>query len=903
MAENIFKESFNIDDTDIFKGLEDVEKALIKLNKEANDLGTEFTETFKGANDDAKALSATLGATAENAAQANAKQAASIQNLTAANQSWYQSIKQTIGGTQIAGKSLSEWGEQAKGFASKIDLTTKAQTAASGAARIFGLALKATGIGALIGLVGGAILYFAKFQAGMDAVSRVVGGVGAVVNELVKRFVAFGSGVANVISAIGNLITLDFEGFSEDSSAAVSELSSSVSGLGTALYDAAIAGASLQQQMQDLRDITIKQSVFAAQQRVELEKFKQVMDDGTLSISARVQATKTGAVIEQNLAEQAIDRAEAALRIEKERIRLSTDPKNVDGLQALADAEIKNFEAVGELNKINFETEKKLRELRKEAAEEAKKQREKAAKELEDQHKALEKILKDIETLKLAIQDNGIDKELQAVTKRFDELQKLTTDGINKLTEISIKRELTPKEVAAFDELTGIYEGLYNARQSALLDVVTSFAEKDLEIEDEQQKARKALVEKDISAQKESSRKIFDLRNQQTDITEEQFAGYIEALKTNGSDEALIAEKSFDFDKLIQSKRLEAKLAFQESLLAIEEATGGAQVESIRLSIEKIKAEIDTLSVTSPEAGKKPKSIWAFLGLSDEAGEGVEKAAQVVIDSLGKIADARIKEAEAATKAAEDKVKAAEDALNKENDLALQGIANNSSLREIELSEAKKARDQALKEETKARKAQILLDSISQVSGLATASVDIFKSLAKIPFVGIPLAIGVIGLMFGAFAKSKADALKAVSAPKLRKGDKIQGRTHEQGGELRELEHNEQVVGALESENQDLFFQRMRQGRYRGLDLAKIAERQENPLSQAAGRIHTIEQRRAAVMESQHAAAMARVYETVGQKIVAAIEAKPVIYPTQKGYKVELKSNGVTEIKKVNFVD
>ena len=47
MAENIFKESFNIDDTDIFKGLEDVEKALIKLNKEANDLGTEFTETFK----------------------------------------------------------------------------------------------------------------------------------------------------------------------------------------------------------------------------------------------------------------------------------------------------------------------------------------------------------------------------------------------------------------------------------------------------------------------------------------------------------------------------------------------------------------------------------------------------------------------------------------------------------------------------------------------------------------------------------------------------------------------------------------------------------------------------------------------------------------------------------------
>ena len=80
-----------------------------------------------------------------------------------------------------------------------------------------------------------------------------------------------------------------------------------------------------------------------------------------------------------------------------------------------------------------------------------------------------------------------------------------------------------------------------------------------------------------------------------------------------------------------------------------------------------------------------------------------------------------------------------------------------------------------MKEQTKAARAQILLDSATQLSGLVTSSVNIYKALSPLGPFGIAGAIATIALMFGSFAKAKADALKAVGAPKLRKGAKIEG--------------------------------------------------------------------------------------------------------------------------------
>jgi hypothetical protein len=67
---------------------------------------------------------------------------------------------------------------------------------------------------------------------------------------------------------------------------------------------------------------------------------------------------------------------------------------------------------------------------------------------------------------------------------------------------------------------------------------------------------------------------------------------------------------------------------------------------------------------------------------------------------------------------------------------------------------------------------------------LIVASTNIFKDFSSIPFVGIPLAIGVIAGMFASFASAKVNAFKALDdVKKFRKGGLIDAPDHEHGGD------------------------------------------------------------------------------------------------------------------------
>ena len=153
-----------------------------------------------------------------------------------------------------------------------------------------------------------------------------------------------------------------------------------------------------------------------------------------------------------------------------------------------------------------------------------------------------------------------------------------------------------------------------------------------------------------------------------------------------------------------------------------------------------------------------------------------------------------------------------EDQLEEEKELRDNGFANNVELIEAELAEKQKQKDEQIRQEQEMlekkktmQKVQLALDTASQLSGLVTASVDIFKGFAKIPVVGIPLAISMIGLMFGTFVASKAKALQSINQQSVSYGEggEISGRSHAQGGEkyynadgskVRELEDGEFVV-------------------------------------------------------------------------------------------------------------
>jgi hypothetical protein len=90
-----------------------------------------------------------------------------------------------------------------------------------------------------------------------------------------------------------------------------------------------------------------------------------------------------------------------------------------------------------------------------------------------------------------------------------------------------------------------------------------------------------------------------------------------------------------------------------------------------------------------------------------------------------------------------------------------------------------------LAEKQKAQRASEALDTLTQTSSLITASAEIWKSLAGIPIVGIPLAIAGIGTMWGSFIASKAKA-KEVAQSEYGEGglEFLEGGSHASGNDI-----------------------------------------------------------------------------------------------------------------------
>jgi hypothetical protein len=796
--EEVFKATF--DDSEITKKLDDLEKQVLAIGKSVDTVGNQATESLNQAADAAGNFTAEM----DTAATQTAKQAKAVEQARAANQGWLQSIRQTIAGQQVAGKSLGEWVEQAQTFAQAINTGTAATGRASAAMRVFTTVLKASGIGLLIGLVASVIGYFTRFQAGIDKVSQVMAGLNAVINVVVERFVKLGSAIVKVFTG-------DFAG-------AAADVTSAVTGIGDALADAAVQAFNLEKRLQALRDVTITQSVEAARARVELDKFRQIVDDGTQSFGARIQAAKQAGDIEKQLAAQAVDRALEAQQIAQQKFAL--DKESLAAREEAAKAEVEFQEAVSNLNKANFDAEKEVRELRKEASDERRKQQEEELKKAEALRKEYEKLFADVQKQADALNIENTFNPIQKVEKEFA----AALNGVEDLQKKLIALATTDKQRK---DVEAAIAKLFN-------EVVKKYNEE----------LAKARIE-------------------------------IEKIR-EGTEPIPILPPA---DAADEDLKFRAKSAIKKLQAAAKEA-------------------IDE---------QEPRSLAEILGISDEGLEGLKDAAGQIIDSLEQIADARVKEADAAVDAAERKVSAAQDALEREQELAAEGLANDTDLAKKQLDEAKKAEEEAQKERAKAVRTQILLDSALQLSSLVTSSANIFKSLSPLGPFGIAGAIATIGIMFGAFAKAKSDALKAASAPKFRKGGKLEGPAHEYGGipisdsegnVYGEAEGGEWIVNKRESQAHDRFLKRLNDGEFAGVDLDRVFKPSaSNPLTDAAPRIARIEQERREMETTMNMEAMATAYEKTAAQIVQAIKEQPEIYPLTN-YKVKRRKgrNTYTEI-------
>lgn len=477
-----------------------------------------------------------------------------------------------------------------------------------------------------------------------------------------------------------------------------------------------------------------------------------------------------------------------------------------------------------------FDTETKAREKADKARDKSKKDQDKAdkeqeradakkAKELEDFNNLFTKLVQERAELsaksveddrmaQIAVSDAHFAKIKEDAQKEVDQA-KITGDHKKQL-QIEVNKVLIDADKAAAEARADInkkyderQQKLVDAANAALFEINDSKYDKDLkaiekryfQLADTIKKGglMTAAVEKSITESK--NREIDDLNIKTgADRIKKETDLQVATIK--------VSEKFVGQSKEVERKKqiaiLEAQAAgaqeYIDLLLKNGKGANNIEVKNAQQALNNIKSGIKNL--------QKPEGLDMFdlLGLNDLTDAqkaAVGKAAATSLKSVKELTDfvtdqyqRQIDKKQELIDADKKAVDDLEKQLDKEKQLRDQGLANNVDGLQKELDQKKAIRDQDIKDQqdlieqqNNVRRAQLVIDTVTQASNLITAASEIFAALAGIPFIGIPLAITTIGLMSGAFIAAKVRAFQMVGeGQKFAEGGYIDGPAHTEGG-------------------------------------------------------------------------------------------------------------------------
>ena len=404
--------------------------------------------------------------------------------------------------------------------------------------------------------------------------------------------------------------------------------------------------------------------------------------------------------------------------------------------------------------------------------------------------------MRETENLRIALMDEGLAKERERLKTNYerqteDLRTKLQTDNdltatqraeINK--QLLIMQEQYLKDVdklnakARQDELNAELKAieLRNAARSpkdaaSMTDTLRAIeirrnleleANKQLAVEMRQDEA--AINSKyDMERMKEEDRVRREIAEQALDLQQNLAKSKIDLLQTS--------------DKKKNALRLELEKERLEKQLELNEQANikmsAEEEQTIRNTIAKLEKDI--------KAERVPQDIYDVLGLNitDEQKEALNESFQFAKDVIADFYDYKAKLAEQAVDAANREVEAAQNALNSEREARAAGYANNVAMAEKELAAAKQQQKKALRQQQETQKAQQRLQTIEQAVNMVTGTAKIIGQF------GMPWAIPVIALMWGAFAASKIKA-KQLESEQYGEGtiELLEGGSHQSGNDI-----------------------------------------------------------------------------------------------------------------------
>ena len=695
------------------------------------------------------------------------------------------------------------------GQTTALGANTVAMTVSTLATKAFSFALKTIGIGLIITAIALLVEYWDDLTAGVKKFLPA----GADVGKMFDKIKSYAFGVGNailqyVIAPIKALWTVMNGG---DISTALGQL-----------------GKGLQIQS------NIKQGILTQDARNE-QKYRDEQESKNIEFAKRELERR------KNRGEDTF-KLEQRLRAREMAFNKRTGKEDADLKKEYEDAEDKRF----------AENAKKSEDSRKKANEQANKDAEKRQKDAEEAHKkALELQQKQNEQIaKFADELKNVEiRNIQDKTKRERaSLEKSLDDKIS-----AIEKEVALTKTAE-EQKEKILSELRKEKADKLKEfdenVIKEKLKLELEGKEQLQQLQKDSLDKELELLK-----INDEKNRQA--IEEKY-------KSEGELKAKLLEAS-EANRLQKEKEIRDKYAKQglkddeeKEILTIELASTYAkksikteeakQIEILRVKLKYAKKAFDDLissgekedTLVYKRAKKSVKDaqdafdkatgksdykfdFMDFLGIgegmSDEDNKKLRKAinesmkvlsdfTSFMIDNYQEQMDKKAEQIDQTQSEIDD----LEEKLDEEKSLREQGLANNVEVIEAEIEEKKRQKEEQIKQEEELlekkksmQKIQLAMDTASQLSGLITASVDIWKGfMAASPFLA-PLAIAVIATMFGTFVASKAKAAQAINQQTVQHGEggEIVGRSHQGGGEkyysadgkhVKELEDGEFVV-------------------------------------------------------------------------------------------------------------
>jgi len=518
----------------------------------------------------------------------------------------------------------------------------------SAALKILKFALIATGIGAIIVLLGSLVSYFSKTQRGADFVSKALAVIGTVIDVLVDRISQFGEALIKFFSG-------DFTG-------GFSDMEAALSGVGDEMIREATLAYELETAFQALEDKQISLISVQAQRKKQIEELRLLAKDEQTDLKKRASLLEEAGQLEKDVLSDQLEIAKEQARISKERLALGESSREEVKEDAELQANVIELETQSLKLQRTIEAEKQSL-LKRSRAEEASAFKARQA----ETKKLLDLAIKESKTkLQLFIQEN---KDLASTLPEKFKLQEEIRDKRLAILQEEIEAGKRTVTEAALEELK-IKQDFLDKQSELVID----FADKELQNYilnnqsklDQNQLLNDQLVEQEkarLDAISEQERIYQDQRIEQGKISQLEYNQAINEIDTENRlakseldlqlDEQKKEAQAIDFQNQLEidRERLDIDYELSKKYLELERKSAIEEAKKAGADIAKVNQLYDQLDVERKrEVGQNKLTIASnvFGGLVDLLGK--ESAA----GKAAAVAQAVVNVAQGVTKAIAD---------------------------------------------------------------------------------------------------------------------------------------------------------------------------------------------------------------------------------------------------------